>query len=552
VIRWSLALASAGAVFALGVAAAGPRRSHNGAAGPPARAAAWAVDCPAPARRISPRIYGIGSEGEDPPWIWELGATSRRWGGNGSSRYNWELGNAWNTNHDWYFRNVPVSHRPSFGWSDFLDEDLEHGVATALTVPTLGWVAKDVTSYSFPVATLGPQSARAPDLPDAGNGLRPDGTALPAAPARTSVRSTPESIEAWVRAIRAGDRERGRRRVQLYILDNEPGLWHETHRDVRSEPMTYDELLERTIAYATAIRRADPGATIAGPAAWGWQEILYSAADVKAGVDRRPDRRAHGDLPLLAWWLREVAAAERRTGTRLLDVVDVHFYPQAGAIGTGTAGGTDPAASALRLRSTRSLWDPTYEDESWIGERMALLPLVKRWIEENHPGLGLSVGEWNFGAEGHMSGGLAVAEALGRFGTEGLQSAHYWTYPPRRSPAYWGFRAFRDFDGKGGRFLDWSLPVRGEVPSASLFASADEGRQRVVAVLLNLSPGSPLAATLDLGGCGGVSAARVLRYAGGEDGFRPARVAVGSRKVELVAPPYSITVVEATLSHRGP
>ena len=28
--------------------------------------------------------------------------------------------------------------------------------------------------------------------------------------------------------------------------------------------------------------------------------------------------------------------------------------------------GNDPATNALRLRSTRALWDPSYVDESWI------------------------------------------------------------------------------------------------------------------------------------------------------------------------------------------
>ncbi len=43
----------------------------------------------------------------------------------------------------------------------------------------LGWVAKDTRSYAFPVSAVGPQHATAPDLPDAGDGLRPDGTPLP-------------------------------------------------------------------------------------------------------------------------------------------------------------------------------------------------------------------------------------------------------------------------------------------------------------------------------------------------------------------------------------
>jgi hypothetical protein len=173
---------------------------------------------------------------------------------------------------------------------------------------------------------------------------------------------------------------------------------------------------------------------------------------------------------------------------------------------------------------------------------------VQRWIAENHPGLGLSIGEWNFGAEQAPCGGLAVAEVLGRFGALGLQSAHYWTYPPRMSPAYWAFRAYRDYDGKGGRFLDWSLPVRGDAPLASAFASTDEARRRVVAVVLNLSPNTPLAARLELGSCGGPAAVRAFAYAGGEVGLRPVRAAAVAGGVEVTAPPYAITVVEASLA----
>ena len=41
---------------------------------------------------------------------------------------------------------------------------------TALTIPILGWVAKDTTSYGFPVSVHGPQRATDPYKPDAGDG----------------------------------------------------------------------------------------------------------------------------------------------------------------------------------------------------------------------------------------------------------------------------------------------------------------------------------------------------------------------------------------------
>jgi hypothetical protein len=315
---------------------------------------------------------------------------------------------------------------------------------------------------------------------------------------------------------------------------------------VHPEPATYDELLERTIAYASAVRRADPEAKIAGPAEWGWLAYHYSAKDVGAGVWLRPDRRLHGDEPLIPWYLHKVREYEQRAGTRILDILDVHFYPMAEGVGIGTQGQTDPATAALRIRSTRSLWDPSYLDESWINERMRVLPLLREWVAQNHPGLDLSIGEWNFGGESHMSGGLATAEALGRFGTEGVFSAYYWTSPKERSPAFWAFRAFRNFDGAGGHLLDWSVPVKGDATLASLFASRDVNRRRVVAVLLNLAPLSPLSARVIVDGCGSVASAHAVTYTGGDGGFRELEASSAGSALETLVAPYSITVLDVT------
>jgi hypothetical protein len=507
----------------------------------PSRAGYFVLDCATPASAISPLIYGVGNDGNAA--VWTMGTTARRWGGNPTSRYNWKL-NTWNLAKDWFFRNTGD---PKSSYEKFLDENRRHDVKTALTIPMLGWVAKDTTSYAFPVSIFGPQQATGWDVPDSGNGITRDGRPIPPGPpSTTSVPSTPESIEQWVRQIR--ERDKGQRRVHTYILDNEPMLWNSTHRDVHPEPTTYDELLEKTIAYATAIRRADPEARIAGPAEWGWLAYHYSAKDVVYGVQLRPDRRAHGDEPFIPWYLRKIREHEVKTGTRILDVLDVHFYPMSQGVGIGAGGQTDPATAALRIRSTRSLWDPSYVDESWINARMRVLPLLREWIAKNHTGLDISIGEWNFGAESHMSGALATAEALGRFATEGVTSAYYWTSPADRSPAFWAFRAFRNFDGKGSRFLDRLVPVRSDVLLASLFASRDDDGRRVVGVLLNLAAKSALSARIQLQGCGEVSATTAFTYTGGEDGFKRLEVSSAGQSsiTKAEVPPYSITVVDLT------
>jgi hypothetical protein len=464
-------------------------------------------------------------------------------GGNPTTRYNWEL-NAVNLAKDWFFKNAPGNKG---GYRGFLDENRRQGLTTAYTVPTIGWVAKDATSYAFPVASYGPQQATAPDSSDIGNGIFPDGRQIPPGPPKmTSVESTPESIGRLVRQIRS-EQGNGARLVDAYILDNEPMLWNSTHRDVHPDATTYDELLEKTLAYASAIRAADPDAKIAGPAEWGWQSFHYSAADVEVGRFRRPDRRAHGDESLLRWYLRRLKEEGEKRGVRLLDIVDMHYYPMADGIGIAGGGKTDPATAALRIRSTRGLWDPTYRDESWISEKTRMLPLLREWIDELNPGLRLSIGEWNFGAEGHMSGGLAVAEVLGHFGLEGLYSAFYWTIPAPKSPAFWAFRAFRNYDGGGGRFLDWSAPVSGSATLVSVFASRDAERRRATLVLLNESALTPVTAALSLRGCSPGAGVRAFTYTGGEGGFTPLPPGVpdaGAARATVTVQPYSITVID--------
>ena len=141
------------------------------------------VDCGAPARPINPLIYGIAysARHEDASsHQWKVGATARRWGGNPTSRYNWELGNAWNAGADYFFRNLDyTSSRPGPPvWERFLDANRERQVSSVLTVPMLGWVARDTSAYGFPVDLVGPQQATDPDEPNAGNGLGKDGQPL--------------------------------------------------------------------------------------------------------------------------------------------------------------------------------------------------------------------------------------------------------------------------------------------------------------------------------------------------------------------------------------
>jgi hypothetical protein len=514
------------------------------------------IDCTQSTRSINPMIYGIAYNprtNSTDAHAWRMSPTARRWGGNPASRYNWKLGNAWNTGSDWFFMNVNYTGNPSYSWQAFLDENRNHGVQTALTVPMLGWVAKDTKSYAYPVSIYGPQRARYGANPDAGNGVKPNGLKIEGAdPRRTSIPAPPEFVGEWVQAIRRYDEDNNKlRSVNLYYLDNEPSLWNSTHRDVHPEPVSYDELIKRTIAYGSQVRQADPQAVIAGPADWGWTSYFYSAVDAAAGLTQKPDRKMHNDAPLLAWYLQQLRAHEEKTGERVLNVLDVHYYPQGDGL-YGAHERNDPGTAERRIRAVRGLWDPTYKDESWINDRVRLIPRLKSLIQENYPGLEVGIGEYSFGGERHMSGALAEAEVLGRFGQEGVSSAFYWTYPSDNSCTYHAFRAYRNYDGLGGHFLERSIPTTGD-RSASLFASQDDLGTRIVAIALNFDPREGADANIDLAGCGDITSGRTFQYTGGVEGIRKVDDKLpteGRSTLHDKLPPYSITIFEITVGNR--
>lgn len=504
-----------------------------------------AVDCKAGGMPISPTIFGIAWADTDK----DIGATAHRWGGNTTSRYNPKLGNAWSSANDWFFENQEIDSADKF-----LGKVVEKGGVAAVTVPIMGWVAKDTTSCSFPKGQFPQQDKFADDRPQCGNGKKPDGKTEihPGDPSIASVKITPEDVGAWVTKLKAADEARGQRVIYQYILDNEPALWNSSHRDVHPDPTTYDELLEKTIAFGTAVRKADPNAIIAGPAEWGWPGYFFSAKDAKAGFQLKPDRRAHDDQPMLAWYLKKLAEHEKKTGVRVLDVLDVHIYPQGenvqGPDGQGGdgGGGTDRKTIDLRFRTTRSLWDRDYKDESWIQEAVYLIPRMKDLIAQNYPGRGFQIGEYNFGAEHHVSGAVALAEVLGRFALFGVSHAFYWTYPKKPKPAYWAFRAFRNYDGQGGHFQDRIVPSSS--PSGvSLYASRDESGKKWVLVALNFSQDRQFDATIALNGCAAPSATKSFVYTGGETGFTNGSAKVEGSSLRATLPTLSITVVELTM-----
>ncbi len=461
---WTVVLVAA--VLLLGAGLIGlttPSARADAVAGP-----TLSVDLTANRHPISPDIYGMNFA--DEALAKELKLPVRRWGGNATTRYNFAYDET-NRGSDWFFENVAGSadpaNLPNGSETDtFVDQDRRTGTRSILTVPLIGWVpkARDA-SCGFSVAKYGPQQSTDQWRPDCGNGVKPDGTPITGNdPRDTSTPAGAAYVTAWLNHLTATYGTAAQGGVKYYNLDNEPDIWFSTHRDVHPTGATYDEMRDQTYAIAGAVKAADPGAQTLGPVGWGWSSLTRSGYDQQAcGLPTPPpncwasppDYTAHGSVDFGAWYLQQMRAYEQSHGVRILDYYDNHWYPQESNVALSNA--TDPTTDALRLRSTRNLWDPSYTDESWINQPTQLIPRMKSLVAANYPGTKTAITEYNWGALGDINGALAQADVLGIFGREGLDLATLWAPPTATQPGAYAFRMFRNVDGAGGQFGDTSV-----------------------------------------------------------------------------------------------
>ncbi|MEO7716591.1 MAG: glycoside hydrolase family 44 protein [Capsulimonas sp.] len=473
------------------------------------------VDLTADHHPISPMIYGMAFA--SPAYLSDLRLGINRWGGNDKSRYNWAQGNAVNAARDWGWRNRWATGDksligPSSAADAFIKANLAASTQTMLTVPTIGWVAADsnTSHYSLNVPKAGgsPLQEGFADGPIAG--YDPAGnrqlTSVPSKARKGAPFADPPSAvgpvfqDEWISHLKRTFGDASHSGVRYYAMDNEPDLWDATHTDVHPARMGYDDIVKNFTEYADAVKDVDPAAQITGPVSWGWTGYQYSPLD--RGDDNfhtHADRNAHGDQPFLPWFLKQVRAHDQQTGRRSLDVLDIHYYPQGSGLYMG--GGTDKDTRARRLRSVRSLWDPTYTDESWIAEKITLIPRMKQWAAENYPGTKIGLTEWNFGSAQTINGGLAVTDALGVFGREGLDMACYWAYPTDQSAGYLAFKLYRNPDGFGHGFGDMSVrAASANGDQMSVYAAIDSATGDATVMLVNKMPKATVTAPVQFAG----------------------------------------------------
>jgi hypothetical protein len=449
-----------------------------------------AVDVSATRVSINPDIYGIASYGLDASFAKEIQVPNVRWGGDGTSRYNWLVDSS-NAGFDWYFMggNGNTSAVPGAS-ADLMVNTYKPANANALiTIPILPYVNKSFAwSCSFPVSQYGAQQSTNPyvfpvgpnNVPQiCGNGIAANGTTQLTDNdiLANHIPNTTALQQGWMQHLVTTFGTAANGGVKYYQLDNEPLGWGNTHRDVMPSGATYDTvgsvpgIVQLGQQYAAVIKQVDSSALVLGPSDFtlgGWVGTPSQQGGLWAGQ----------------YYLQQMAAYDSQHGQRLLDYFDEHYY-------------FTTASPAAQLAATRTLWDPTYNGGTWVEQYdfngpMMLIPRFKSWITQYYPGTRLSLSEYSIDSgQKSIVDAIAEMDVLGIFGREQLDFANMWTPPAPTDPIAYAFRMFRNYDGSGHQFGDVSVrAVSSDQGSLSIYAGQRSSDNAVTVLVINKTTAS--------------------------------------------------------------
>jgi Glycoside hydrolase family 44/Secretion system C-terminal sorting domain len=110
-----------------------------------------------------------------------------------------------------------------------------------------------------------------------------------------------------------------KQRVEYWNMDNEPEIWHSTHDDIVAATLPAEDYMQLYFAVAKKARAKLPSIKLVGPVPaneWQWYNWMNKTTTVGGKY-----------YPWLEFFIKRCAEEQKATGVRLLDVLDIHFYP---------------------------------------------------------------------------------------------------------------------------------------------------------------------------------------------------------------------------------
>jgi hypothetical protein len=422
---------------------------------------------------ISKYIYGTN-------FYMNTDYTIQRIGGNRCTAYNWE--NNWsNAGSDYLFENdtmwdssnPPV---PGLGYTKLIDQSNSVNQDSIVTLQLADYVSAPIfgqyldqypapSQYFYPVQfAKGAPFCSPPDNPNTSD----------------NIVYMDEFVNFLVWKYGYAGTATG---VKFYSLDNEVDIWDSTHKEVHPADPCAAEIRDKSVACAKAVKNVDPNAQIMGPVLCVFTGFLNfcDAPDWSSVKGSRPW--------FISYYLDEMKKASDANGRRLLDVLDIHWYPpESDGNGHGICDNReDPQTFNARMQAPRTLWDTgyvlpdnnTYPDGgvSWINQWYwaQYLPILTRFkadIATYFPDTNIAITEYTWGPSTQWATGIATADFLGICAKYGVYMTNYWGQGGYIDTA---IKMYTNYDGLHSTFGDTNVPAAmSDKVNSSIYASVSD------------------------------------------------------------------------------
>lgn len=235
-----------------------------------------------------------------------------------------------------------------------------------------------------------------------------------------------------------------------YFLDSEPEYWNERFNILKPDQLTAQELMSKSIQLSLTVKNIDPDAVVFGPSVRNISSYV--------NMNNSNDWQNYSDnyTWFIDFYLSSFYEAEKQSGRRTLDVLDLHYFTEAYTmVGTPVIIGNDTLSNSERIQSVRTLWDSTYTENSspvlLNKQHTPIIPTVQASIRMYYPDTKLSFSEYSFGGGSNISGGIAQADVLGIFAANDVYMAGL---VPDISCSYQksAINLYTNYDGEGSSF----------------------------------------------------------------------------------------------------
>jgi hypothetical protein len=475
---------------------------------------------------ISPDIYGVtifwssslSNAAALKTFAAAIGLPANRYGGDGTTRYNWNVDST-NAGSDFYFLggNGQSSVGPGASVDTIVDTNKSLGTKSIITVPIIDWINNAFAYHcSYPESEYpGQQSYNPyvhPNGDNCGNGTS-SATGQYITDTNVSAHdqtNTTAIQQAWVTHFVGKYGHGSSGGVPIYELDNEPNGWIAVHHDVRPQNIGYSDLTTRSIAYAKAIKAADPSALVLGPGDIAPADENCNSGG-QAGTCNNDSATQHGGTPLGLYYLQQFAAQS----TRLLDYYSMHY----------------PGSCCFSTNGT-------------LADMVTAIERHKGWIAQAYPGTKLAYDEWNRGTGNGFANAMATADGLGVMGVEAVDLASFWGLSDPTYPSAYAFLIMRDYDGNGGAFGDTSVSATSADATKLTVYAAQRTADSALTIMVVNSSSTAYTSAVTLANFSDTQAVKVYEYtSANQAAIVPATaLSAGSTLVETF-PANSITML---------